>query len=277
MPTKKKVAKSPMSRVVEASPTTSNNQYSFQSFINFINNNFSLIFLFLVMFIAGFVIGSLWTEKQMLKTGTSKQALVQDAVQPDAGMPEGPDEATLKKVPAVSKDDHIRGKMNAQVTLIEYSDYECPFCNRFHPTMKQVMSEFGDKVAWVYRHFPLGFHANAQKLSEMSECVAKLGGSEKFWQFSDMLYEKIATDTSIAQLDNALGIVSQIGLNQIAVKSCVDNGEMAQKVTDQMNAGSNAGISGTPGTIVISKDGKYELIPGALPFEQVKAIIEKYL
>ncbi len=249
--------------------------YSFKALVNFMNNNFALIFLFALIFVGGFIIGSLWTEKQMLKNGTNTGAIVKDA--DPTVVDEGPTQETLAQVPKVDKNDHIRGNANAKLTFIEYSDYQCPYCSRFHPTMKQVLDEYGDKVAWVYRHYPLSFHENAQKLGEMGECVAKLGGNEKFWQFSDLFYSGYAEDETLAQIDNALKLVAQIGLNQTAVKSCMDSGEMTKKVTDQMAGGTKAGVSGTPGTIVVTKDGKYELIPGALPFEQVKAIVEKYL
>lgn len=280
MPKKKTSAANTAKKIqsTKAVKKTVQSPYSFKSFVDFANNNFALLFLFLVMFIAGFVIGSLWTEKQMLKANSDQKVVVKGANDPAAGaVPGGPSEETLKKVPKVNKDDHIRGKINAEVVFIEYSDFECPFCNRFHDSMKQIMNEYGNKVAWVYRHFPLGFHANAQKLAELSECVAKLGGNDKFWQFSDSFLSKVQTDKTISQIDNALNLVSEIGLNQAAVKACVDSGEMTEKVTKQTTSGSNAGISGTPGTIVVTKDGQYELVPGALPFEQLKAIIEKYL
>lgn len=255
--------------------TPNESPYSFTALVEFINNNFALIFLFTVMFVAGFIVGSLWTEKQMLKNGLGAGVVVDNPN--DAVSDTGPTQETLALVPEVSKDDHIRGKANAQLTFIEYSDYQCPFCNRFHPTMKQVLDEYGDKVAWVYRHYPLSFHENAQTLAELSECIAKLGGNEKFWQFSDLFYENFATDETLAETENALKLVSQIGMNSTAVKTCIDSGEMTKKVTEQMNGGTKAGVSGTPGTIVVTKDGEYELIPGALPFEQVKALIEKYL
>lgn len=90
-------------------------------------------------------------------------------------------------VPAVNKDtDHIKGDKDASITIIEYSDMECPYCQRFHPTMQQVINDYGDKVNWVYRHFPLtSIHPNAMNLALSSECVAELEGNDKFWEFVD--------------------------------------------------------------------------------------------
>jgi len=93
------------------------------------------------------------------------------------------------KVPALSEADHLRGSINAPVALIEYSDLECPFCKSFHPSAQQVMDKYGDKVVWAYRHFPLeSIHLSARSLAEGSECVAQLGGNDKFWDYVDFVF-----------------------------------------------------------------------------------------
>lgn len=93
-------------------------------------------------------------------------------------------------VPEVKKDDHVRGAKNPKVYLVEYSDFQCPFCLRFSPTLKQALDEYKDKVAIVYRHFPLeSIHPQARPLAEGSECAAELGGEDKFWEFHDKVFE----------------------------------------------------------------------------------------
>jgi protein-disulfide isomerase len=89
-----------------------------------------------------------------------------------------------------SKDDHIRGSLDAKVKIIEYSDLQCPFCARHHPVMKQLESAYSpDDFAWIYRHFPLSsIHPNAQPLAEASECASEIGGNNGFWAFIDKVF-----------------------------------------------------------------------------------------
>ncbi len=103
------------------------------------------------------------------------------------------DEAKSVKVagmPAINDKDHYLGVENAKITLVEYSDFECPFCSRFHPTMDQLMKEYEGQIARVFRNFPLSFHEHAQKAAEAAECVAQLKGNEAYWQYSDLLFTK---------------------------------------------------------------------------------------
>lgn len=94
----------------------------------------------------------------------------------------------LNVTPVDFEKEHVRGsKDKAQLAIIEYSDYQCPFCHRVHPTYKQIMETYGDKVVWVYRHFPLSFHPDAMPFAVGSECVAELAGNDAFWSFTDAL------------------------------------------------------------------------------------------
>lgn len=251
--------------------------YSFNSFLNFVSNNFVILFIVGLAFLGGFLAGSLWTENQLLRKGGLGVAAPTAPTAPTADAPTGPTPEQLKKAPKVGTGDHIRGNKNAKVTLIEYSDFECPFCARFHPTMLQVMKDYGDDVKWVYRHYPLSFHPNAQKAAEASECVVKQKGEESFWTYGDKLFEennKLGGKLSPEVINSA---AEAVGVNMTTFKTCLDSGEMAQKVKDQMAGGSTAGITGTPGTIILTEDGDAELIPGALPYDSVKPMLDKYL
>ncbi len=253
--------------------------YSLQNMLNLIGDNFAILFIVGLFFLGGFFSGSLWTQNQMLTngTGTNVAAGTGTAAAPDTTAPAGPTVEQLKSVAAVSDADYVRGNKDAKVTLLEFSDFECTFCARFHPTMNEIMAEYGDKVRWVYRHYPLSFHPNAQKGAEASECVAKQKGSDGFWKYADAIFEentKMGGQISPAAIETA---AQAAGVNLEQFKTCLDSGEMAAKVKAHLDEGTKAGVNGTPGTIVMTDDGQVELIPGAYSTDQVKAIIDKYL
>ncbi len=248
--------------------------YSFESVVAFANKNFGLLFMAGLIFIAGFFAGSLWTENELLRSGSGGTGTANaGAAAPTAAAPSG----NAAEIPEITDEDHIRGSRNADVILVEYSDFECPFCARFHPTMEQVRAEYGDSVAWVYRHYPLqNLHPNAQKAAEGSECAAKLGGDDAFWAYGDALID-VTTANGRLTPQALKDAATDVGLNASAFSTCLDSGEMADKVAEQQAGGARAGVSGTPGTIVVTADGGQELISGALPFAQVQAVIERYL
>lgn len=253
-----------------------------QEFIVKNKNNFGLLIIGVIVIAASLFIGSLWKENQLLKAGGSTQKTIVS----NQGNNKAADLDELfqnqkntqkNNLPEVTADDYVRGNKDATVTLVEYSDFECPFCQRFHPTMKQIMAEFDQEVAWVYRHYPLDFHANAQKAAEAAECVGSLAGPDAFWKFGDMYFERTESNGTGFPLSDLAALGAEVGANQNAVQKCLDSDEMAQKVKDQLKTGQEAGVSGTPGTFVVTQDGIQELLPGALPYAQIKQAIEKYL
>jgi len=237
--------------------------------------------LIVLLIVGAFVIGSLYTKVQYLEKGGSAlgtQELVAGN-QPTNNAPAvaAPQPQQVVKSPEVTDKDYYRGNKNAKVVLVEYSDLECPFCKSFHPTMQQVIEEYGDKVKWVYRHFPLSFHVNAQKEAEAAECAGKLGGNDAFWKYIDAIFERTTSNGTGFALNQLIPLAKELGLNESSFKQCLDSGEMTQKVTDQMAKGSEEGVTGTPGTIVVDGKGEAQLIPGALPYDQVKTYIDSAL
>ncbi len=176
------------------------------------------------------------------------------------------------EVKAVSADDHIRGPKDAELTLIEYSDFQCPFCSRFHPTMEQLMNDpaYKGKVRWVYRHFPLSFHPNALPAANAAECASEQG---KFWEFADGLFnaQDSEGDAFYGQL------ADKLGLNRGKFDSCYSSKKYNARITADQSSGSTAGVNGTPGTIIVNKKGDKQLVPGAVPYEQLKAMVDQAL
>jgi protein-disulfide isomerase len=191
---------------------------------------------------------------------------------------------TPLNVRPVSDNDHILGDKNAPVKIIEFSDLECPFCKRFHSTMKQALEYYGNKVAWIYRHYPLDtLHSKARKEAEASECAAELGGNSAFWAYIDRVFEITPSNNG---LDSNLlpQIAADIGLNRKSFEDCLLSGRHAERVEADVKDALNSGARGTPYSIVVGRDGKKYVIPGALPFESndpqipsVKSFIEEAL
>lgn len=231
--------------------------------------------LVIFLIVAAYFIGSLRTEVAYLK----KTPRTPQAVSTAAQTPAGSQVATLPtgNVPEVTGKDHTRGNKNAQVVLIEYSDFECPFCKRFHPTMQQILAEYGSKVAWVYRHYPLDFHANAQKEAEASECAGELGGNAKFWEYTDKIFERTQSNGTGFALTALVPLASELGLDSPKFKQCLDSGKYTKHAKDEMAAGQAAGIRGTPGTFVLANGKAVDTIHGALPLEQIKQRVDAAL
>lgn len=192
--------------------------------------------------------------------------LVQNSEQPVQNATQGPR--------AVTDADYIRGNPNAPIVMIEYSDYDCPFCKQYHATMKQIMDEYGvtGKVAWVYRQFPLAnLHPNAPKISEAALCVGELGGDEAFWKFSDIIYDSHDVDeaTNITKLPD---FAEQAGVSKTDFLTCTDGKQTEQKVLADVEDGYNAGVRSTPHTILIVGN-QQAVISGAQPYSVVKGIV----
>jgi protein-disulfide isomerase len=196
-----------------------------------------------------------------------------------AGGPQGTTQETPEvNVAPVTEDDHILGNPNAPIVIVEYSDYDCPFCKNFHATMKQIMAEYGadGKVAWVYRHFPLTqLHPNAKRIAEASECVASIGGNEAFWTFSDLIFEERGTNepTDMARLPE---FAERAGVSKTAYEQCMESGRFAAAIDEAINEAVAAGARGTPYSILIAGE-QQGPIDGAQPYQVVKQMIDMLL
>jgi protein-disulfide isomerase len=179
----------------------------------------------------------------------------------------------MDNIKPVTAEDHIMGSLDAPVKVVEFSDFECPFCQRFHPTMQRIVDESEGQVAWIYRHFPLDIHPKARKEAEASECAAELGGNEAFWKFTDRIYEITPANNRLdfAELANTAEF---IGLNRVDFQECLDSDKYASHVEEDVQDAISSGGTGTPYSVVIEQDGTKTPIPGALPYESVKRLIE---
>lgn len=182
------------------------------------------------------------------------------------------------EIPPVTENDHILGNPNATVIIVEYSDFDCPFCKNFHETMNKIMDEYGKdgRVAWVFRHFPLEqLHPNAPKTAAASECVASLGGNDAFWKFTNFIYEDRSTNepTNITKLPE---YAEKSGVDKTKYNACVTAGTFTEAIKADVAEATKAGARGTPYSILIAGD-QQGLINGAQPYATVKQMIDTVL
>ncbi|HSA90414.1 MAG TPA: thioredoxin domain-containing protein [Burkholderiales bacterium] len=179
--------------------------------------------------------------------------------------------------PVAKGRDHIRGNFDAPVTLIEYSDFECPFCKSFHATVRKIVDESGGQVRWVYRHFPLDqIHpVKARKEAAASECAAELGGNEAFWKFADRFYE-LTPSNNRTDVDAVLPrIAREIGLDEAKFASCLASGRHDRRIEQDVQNAVATGGRGTPWSLIVSRAGKIYLLSGAQPYPNVKQLVEQ--
>ena len=173
--------------------------------------------------------------------------------------------------------------VSKKVFVIEYSDTECPYCVSFNPTIEQIKNEYKDKVGFVYRFFPLTqIHPHAQKEAEAIACAEKIGGGKAFFDYMAAMFNyKTLNKTTQLKETGIKDLATQVGLDANALTECVSSGEMTAKVTESINDGVTAGVSGTPTTFVITKDWKgthlVAMITGAQTYDYVKKAIEEAL
>lgn len=165
----------------------------------------------------------------------------------------------------VEDTDHIRGDKNAPITIVEYSDFQCPYCVQFHDTMKKVMQEYEGKVRWVYKHFPLKSHAYSNKAAQASECAAE---QNKFWEYNDALFKNQADIND--EIFTRLAI--DLGLNTNNFNECLNSEKYKDEVDADYKEGQSYGVSRTPGNFINSRK-----LRGAMPYEMLKSEIDKLL
>jgi protein-disulfide isomerase len=172
-------------------------------------------------------------------------------------------------VPAPSSSDHIIGSLDAPIVLVEYSDFQCPYCQMVYPTLQRIVSESKGQIAWVMRNFPLtSIHPQAKPAALAAECITEQLGNGAWWQFADIVF----ANQSQLSPEYYAQIAKQLGADPTTFASCVSSEKYASKLDEQSSeAGSNGG-NGTPFTVIVGH-GVQVPISGALPYEQFMSVI----
>jgi len=192
------------------------------------------------------------------------------------------DEPTITQPTSVSiDDDPIKGEQNAPITIVEFSDFQCPFCARFHmQTLPLILEQYVEtgKVKFVYRDFPIqNSHPNAMPAAAASECAHE---QDKYWEYHDALFEnqemwnKLEITSAIAVFKE---FATKLDLNQEQFDTCLDSGKYMEEINNDLRDGRSYGISGTPGFFIGNEEIGFVKLNGAQPFEAFKSIIDSQL
>jgi len=227
---------------------------------NFVEKNF----LGLSILIAGALVSfSVLYSGGSIKLGTAQ---IDSGVEP---------KQTVIKTDVSIDDDPILGNKNAPVAIIEFSDFQCPFCRAFwEESLPQIKKEFIDtgKAKLIYRDYPLSFHSMAMPSAQAAECADEQG---KFWEMHDKIFgeqDKLGQGTVTYAVQDIKGWAAEIGLNASKFNNCLDSGKYKTEVDKDFADGTAAGVTGTPSIFINGR-----LIVGAQPFASFKAIIEEEL
>ncbi|MEX2405678.1 MAG: thioredoxin domain-containing protein [Candidatus Paceibacterota bacterium] len=164
---------------------------------------------------------------------------------------------------------HIFGNPDAPITIVEFSDYECPFCSRLHPILERVVAENPDTVQWRYRHFPL--HREAPRTSRAAECIARMAGEEAFFDFSAAAFDNMRSLGPEYYAQEA----ARHGIARSDLESCMAEDAIQEIIQKDLALARASGGRGTPHNVIISPNGEMLAVPGAIPYEQWTSIINQ--
>lgn len=223
-----------------------------------------------------FLVGVLWQKVTNLEGGKTNTNLNANVAADNAALSAGKlEKDAADKVVKPDETDHVKGSLDADIILLEYSDLQCPFCQSFHSVIEQAVNDYNGKVAWVYRHLPLEtIHPQALPAALAAECVNEFAGKDAFWKFVDEVFAD--QDNNITD-DGLKKVATSLGVSEKDYSECIVSNRHNNTVQRQAGEGEEAGVTGTPATFVINKKGEMWLIPGSTSIDSLKQTIEEAL
>lgn len=224
--------------------------------------------LAILLTVAAFLAGSFWTKIQYLQGGTQEEVVASPAPEE---IEEGETVLGAEEIAKIAVGGAVKGSEEAPVTIVEFSEYQCPFCKKYvDEAYQQIGEEYGDQIRYIFRDYPLPFHQHAQKMAEVARCA---GDQEKYWEMHDLLFEKQDEWTEETEIGDLITTyASSLGLATEEFSDCLDSGKYTQAVQDDFELGQTVGVSGTPTFFINGR-----MLVGAYPFEAFKEIIDEEL
>ena len=232
--------------------------------------NVTTLVIVVLLVLAAFILGMNWEEilgRQEKAQTPETQPVAQDNQTP-------PEPAVLGETQVAEIEEGgaaVKGNENAPVTIVEFSEYQCPFCKRYvDESYQKIFEEYGDQIRYIFRDYPLEFHQHAQKTAEAARCA---GDQNQYWSMHDLLFSQRDEWANEAKIDSLLAdYASQLSLDKAEFNSCLTSGKHTQAVKDDLDLGKKIGVSGTPSFFINGQK-----LVGAHPFENFKKIIDEEL
>ena len=178
--------------------------------------------------------------------------------------------ASLKRAKVDIKGDPVRGNPNAKVTIVEFSDFECQYCQRAQTTALKLREQYGDKIRWVFKDFPLSFHKKAMGAHLAANCIWKQD-KKKYWTFFDAIFSENRPPSTLT-IPGLEKNAAKVGADVAKMRRCMKDPAMLKEIREDMAQGQKLGVEGTPGFFI---NGRF--INGAVPLEDFTVVIDQEL
>lgn len=234
-------------------------------------NNKTTPLLIVLLVIVSFLLGTTWTRLKHVENEKQADQPPPTVKQTNPEKPPEPevlgveDQAEIIKNPAA-----LKGSEDAKVTIVEFSEYQCPFCQRYvDETYTKIAADYGDKIYYVFRDYPLEFHQHAKITAEAARCAGEQG---KYWQYHDKLFAKRDWVNQEEVTETLVGFAADLGLDTESFKECLTSGKFTAVVNADFALGQKVGVTGTPSFFINGRK-----LVGAQPYDVFKGIIEEEL
>lgn len=242
-----------------------------------------LLLITSILMVAAYMLGSFWAKTQILNGGVgSNNVLAANNPTGNAAPQPVPEDTGPQNVSI--DDDPVLGNEDAQVTMIDFTDYECPFCKQyFDQTFSQIKKDYIDtgKIKYVVRDLPLSFHQNAHKEAQAAECAREQGGDETYFRYHDEMFKRTTSNGTGLALDKLSVIAIDLGLDGSALQECLDAEKYKAEVDKDFADAATVGATGTPTFFIGKSTGDGVIIGtklvGAQPYSAFKTIIDQQL
>lgn len=186
---------------------------------------------------------------------------------------------SAKTLEKVQGKDYVLGSKDAPVTLIEYSDFECPQCQELHPTLMSLLSNYKGKVKLITRMFPLPQNINAEKEAEAAECAGSIGGNDIFWKYGNTIFKRTtgAEGGEGFPLNKLIPLAKELGINGQQFTDCLNSGRFASRIVSEKQSGEDAGVNALPALFVIDTKGHTLFLTGNQSYAVLQAVVDEAL